>query len=224
MKNKYMLIILTITVLGIFIGVVIKDNSNSSYMSKDKLLKNQIKTVGKSVKSLKKEVNELHKELDNLNEKHRDSKHEQEIKDLKQELSYTDINGKGIYIRIDAENEKIGNIANIVDYNKVLINVINEIKENGGFYISINEERINQYTEIVLAGNHININSTPVAPPYSIKAIGDINKLSKYASYESNYIKSIQLNYPIKVEIKIENNITMKKINLPNKLKYIEGD
>lgn len=184
MKNRYMLIILTSVVLGILIGIVMKDYRRS----------------------------------------HRDTQHEEVILSLKENLSYTDISGKGIYICIDAENEKTGNIANIIDYNKVLVNVVNEIKENGGAYISINEERINQYTEIVLAGNHININSTPIAPPYNIKVIGDMDKLSKYISEESDYLKSIQLNYPINVEIKTEENITMKKMNLPNKLKNIEGE
>ena len=226
MKNRYMLIILTSVVLGILIGIVIKDyrRSHSLYIAKDKLTKMQIKSTDKSIKELKKEVSKLYTDLDNLKEKHRNTEQEKLILNLKETLSYTDISAKGIYICIDAENERIGNIANIIDYNKVLVNIVNEIKENGGVYIAINEERINQYTEIVLAGSHININSIPIAPPYNITVIGDMDKLSKYIKEESEYLKSIQINYPIKVDMKYEENITMKKMNLPNKLKYIEGE
>ncbi|MGL5345948.1 MAG: DUF881 domain-containing protein [Peptostreptococcaceae bacterium] len=226
MKNRYMLIILTSIVLGILIGIVIKDYriSHSLYIAKDKLTKMQIKSTDKSIKELKKEVSKLYSDLDNLKETHIDTQQEEMLESLKENLSYTDISSKGMYICIDAKDEKTGNIANIIDYNKVLVNIVNEIKENGGIHIAINEERINQYTEIVLAGNHININSTPVAPPYNIKVIGDMDKLSKYIKDESEYLKSIQLNYPIKVDVKFKESITMKKMNLPNKLKYIEGD
>lgn len=226
MKNKYMLIILTSALLGIFIGLGMKEPKvkEGSYISKDRLTKNQIKTTEKSIKSLKKESKELHKELDDLKKEYIDTEGMKEIQSLKENLSYTDIEDKGISIKIDALNEEIGNIANFVDYNKILINIINEVKLNGGKFISINGQRINHYSEIILAGNHINVNSTPIAPPYDIKTIGDFDKLSNYIDKESEYLKSIQINYPIKLEMKIEKSITMKKMNISNKLEHIKGE
>ena len=140
---------------------------------------------------------------------------------MKEVLSYTDIKGKGITIIIDALNEDIGNIANTVDYNKILINLVNELKINGGKFISINGQRINQYSAIILAGSHINVNSIPIAQPYEIKVIGDIDKLSSYVNEGNNYIDNIILNYPMKVEYKVEESINMPKIEIPNKLRYI---
>ncbi|MGL5314532.1 MAG: DUF881 domain-containing protein [Peptostreptococcaceae bacterium] len=226
MKNKYMLIILTSAVLGIFIGLELKEPQikEDSYISKDRATKNQINITDKSIKNLEKESEKLHKELDNLKEEHTDTESVEELQSLKEILSYTDLEGEGISIKIDALSEEIGNIANFVDYNKILINIVNEVKSNGGRYISINGQRINHYSEIVLAGNHININSMPVAPPYEIKIIGNFEQLSNYMDKGSKYLNSIQVNYPIKVEMKLEKSITMKKMNLPNKLKYIEGE
>lgn len=223
MKKKYVLIILTSILLGISIGTLIKD-SEDNYVSKDKLTKSQIKSVNKTIKNLNKQKESLEHELENLKSNHKDQEQMTKINDLKEELSYTDIKGDGISIKIDALNDEIGNIANFVDYNKILINIINEAKIKGGKFISINGERINQYTEVVLAGSHININSVPIAPPYDIKIIGDIDRLLTYVEKESSYLKSIQDNYPIKLEMKVEKDIQLNKIRLPNKLNYIEGE
>ncbi len=125
---------------------------------------------------------------------------------------------------VDVVDEKIGNIANLIDYNKILVHIVNELKSEGGEFISINDQRINQYSEIALAGSHININGTPVAQPYVIKVIGDDEKLSDYMEKGSDYLNSIQSKNPIKINLKFDRKINMEKINLPNNIKYIEGE
>lgn len=226
MKREYMLIILISTILGIFMGNMFRDHDEKQnlYTGKDSLAKQEVKIATKSIKNLKHEKESLEDEFESLKNKYEDIDKIKEINKLKEGLSYTDIKGKGIIITVDALNEEVGNIANFVDYNKILINIVNEVKVNGGKHILINGQRINQYSEIVLAGNHININSIPVAPPYEIKAIGDIDKLSVYINKGSDYIENIQKNHPIKLELKIDNNISMDKMNIPNKLKYMKGE
>ncbi|MFR8620415.1 MAG: DUF881 domain-containing protein, partial [Romboutsia timonensis] len=91
-------------------------------------------------------------------------------------------------------------------------------------YISINNQRLNQYSEISLAGSHININSTPIAQPYNINVIGDIDELTDYINKKNTYLDSIGKNYQLKVETKIEKNITIEKMSIINKLEYIEGE
>lgn len=225
MKKKYVLIILTSTVLGLFIGIGLKDYNykDGVYMPKDTLVKKEVKQVNKNIKKLTKSKEKLEEELYGLKTKYEDNEKIEKIEDIKYILSYTNLKNEGIIIKIDGLNEDTGNIANFVDYNKILVNLINEIKINGGEFISINDQRINQYSEIVLAGSHININSVPIAPPYEFKVIGDTKKLEKYIDKDSQYIKSIKNNYPLKIEKKIEKNISMEKMNIPNKLRYIEG-
>ena len=223
MKKKYMLIILASIVLGVLIGSMIKDleSMEGLYTSKDDIAKKEIKMTNKSIKKLQNEKKDLDKEINILREKYTDIDEIKKMDDMKEVLSYTDIKGKGITIIIDALNEDIGNIANTVDYNKILINLVNELKINGGEFISINGQRINQYSAIILAGSHINVNSIPIAQPYEIKVIGDIDKLSSYVNEGNNYIDNIILNYPMKVEYKVEESINMPKIEIPNKLRYI---
>ena len=222
MKKKYVLIILASIVLGVLIGSMIKDleSMEGLYTSKDDIAKKEIKMTNKSIKKLQNEKKDLDKEINILREKYTDIDEIKKMDDMKEVLSYTDIKGKGITIIIDALNEDIGNIANTVDYNKILINLVNELKINGGKFISINGQRINQYSAIILAGSHINVNSIPIAQPYEIKVIGDIDELSSYVNEGNNYIDNIILNYPMKVEYKVEESINMPKIEIPNKLRY----
>lgn len=225
MKRNYMLIILVSAILGIFLGSVLKEHNTQkdNYENKDRLTKKEIRLKYKRVKNLTNEKENLEKEYDKLKKENEKSEDIDIIDVIKEKLSYTDIKGNGVIIKIDALNEEIGNIANFVDYNKILIKLINDLKLHGGEYISINEQRINQYSEITLAGSHINVNSTPIAPPYEIKCIGE--KISQnYVTSLNEYIENIQNNYPIKLEIKLGNSIELKKLNVPNKLKYIEGE
>ena len=194
-EKKYVLIILASIVLGVLIGSMIKDleSMEGLYTSKDDIAKKEIKMTNKSIKKLQNEKKDLDKEINILREKYTDIDEIKKMDDMKEVLSYTDIKGKGITIIIDALNEDIGNIANTVDYNKILINLVNELKINGGKFISIKGQRINQYSAIILAGSHINVNSIPIAQPYEIKVIGDIDKLSSYVNEGNNYIDNIDM-------------------------------
>lgn len=224
MKRNYMLIILASAILGIFLGSILKEHSREvKYYDKDSLTRKEIKISNKVIKNLSKEKEKLEEEYEKLKKENEKVEDIEAVNSIKKELSYTDIKGSGVIIKIDAVNEEIGNIANFVDYNKILIRMINELKQHNGEYIAINEQRINQYSEITLAGSHININSTPIAPPYEIKCIGE--KISKeYINNLDEYVKNLQNNYSLKVEVKIADNIELKKLNVPNKLKYIEGE
>ncbi|MEG0842830.1 MAG: DUF881 domain-containing protein [Romboutsia sp.] len=227
MKRKSVLIILASTILGIFLGGMIREynNKNDSYVDKDSLMKKEQKVTYKNIKSLKKAKEKIEKEYETLKSKHEDKEKLKELENIKEMLSYTDIKGKGIVIELDGLNDDVGNIANYIDYNKILINLVNDLKLNGGNYISINNKRINLYSEIVLAGSHININSTPIAPPYEIKCIGDMENLSYvYLDKGNKYIENIQNNYPLKINIKLDQDMELKKITLPNKLKYIKDE
>lgn len=226
MKRNYMSIIFIVFIIGLLIGILIKDYNKqvSLYVNKDKFIKNEIKSTQKSIKVMGKEKEKIEKEIEILKSKNQNSKVANQVNTLKEILGYIDVKGSGLLINIDAINDEMGNIANSIDYNKILLNVVNEIKINGGEYISINNQRLNQYSEISLAGNHININSTPIAQPYNINVIGDIDKLTDYINKKNTYLDSIGNNYQLKVETKIEKNITIEKLNIINKLENIEGE
>ncbi|WP_303005764.1 DUF881 domain-containing protein [Romboutsia ilealis] len=226
MKRNYMSIIFIVFIIGLLIGILIKDYNKqvSLYVNKDKFIKNEIKSTQKSIKVMGKEKEKIEKEIEILKSKNQNSKVANQVNTLKEILGYIDVKGSGLLIIIDAINDEMGNIANSIDYNKILLNIVNEIKVNGGEYVSINNQRLNQYSEISLAGNHININSTPIAQPYNINVIGDVDKLTDYINKKNTYLDSIGNNYQLRVETKIEKNITIEKLNIINKLENIEGE
>lgn len=228
MKRNYVSIIFTVFIVGVLIGILVKDynNQDTTYMNKDKIIKKEIKTSRKEVRRMNKEKEELEKEKEKLklSLKTQNPDINKELNILKEKLGYTEVKGDGLKITIDSINDEVGNIANMVDYNKILVKLINELKVNGAEFISINNQRINQYSEISLAGSHININSTPIAQPYNISVIGDLNKLNNYIIKKSTYLSSMDKNYDLKVNCKIEKNLSIEKMSIINKLYYIEGE
>lgn len=228
MKRNYVSIIFTVFIAGVLIGILAKDynNQDTTYINKDKIIKKEIKASTKEVKRMNKEKEQLEKEIEKLklSLKTQNPDINKELNILKEKLGYTEVKGDGLKITIDSINDEVGNIANMVDYNKILIKLINELKVNGAEFISINNQRINQYSEISLAGSHININSTPIAQPYNISVIGNLNKLNNYIIKKSTYLSSIDKNYDLKVNCKIEKNLSIEKMSIINKLYYIEGE
>lgn len=229
MKKNYMFIILASTILGILVGTVLRDYNDRDiqHTYKDSLIKREIRASKKSIKNLIKEkeiLQEESKDLKNNLKKVEIKEEYSKLESLKENLAYTDIRGDGVVVNIDAIDDSIGNIADIIDNNKVLINIVNDLRRNGGEHISINNERINQYSQIVLAGNHINIGSVSIAPPYKIECIGQTRQLSNYIKEENGYLNGIKQNYPLNVTTKAQENIDMGKVKMPNELKYLESE
>ncbi|AKL94117.1 hypothetical protein CACET_c06070 [Clostridium aceticum] len=96
---------------------------------------------------------------------------------------YQDLVGPGVKITLESMLEE--NIALVVEQKKYLINLINELKTAGGEAISINNHRITSRSEVTLAGNHINVNMTAIAPPYTIRVIGNTEGFQRYTNHRT---------------------------------------
>ncbi len=112
------------------------------------------------------------------------------LKDLKLKVSdfrilagHHELVGPGISITLTSIAEE--NIADIMEQKRYLVNLINELRMTGAEGLSINNYRITSRSEVTLAGNHINVNATAIAPPYVIKAIGNPSAFKRYATYKT---------------------------------------
>ena len=115
------------------------------------------------------------------------------------------VKGPGVIITIEGSTDD--NIAYIVEQRRYLLNLVNELKVFGAEVISINNHRIINRSDIVLAGNHINVNATPIAPPYVIRVIGDTQNLRRYIDYRTvlfELMKRDNINYDIKFTDDVE--------------------
>jgi len=98
-------------------------------------------------------------------------------------------------------------LKNITDEH--LLKVVNELNSAGAEAVAINGQRILTVSEIRLAGNHINVNATPVSPPYHIAAIVNGAELKSRLEIKGGIVEF--LNEPgVSVEIQIK-----EKVEIP---------
>lgn len=87
---------------------------------------------------------------------------------------YTDLEGPGIVLEInDPITDYNQGYYSIVDEVELILQVISILNAADAEAISINGERFSSFTEIVRAGDHIEINGVTNNAPITIKAIGN---------------------------------------------------
>lgn len=210
--------------IGFFIGGQLENglsgNMESDFTTRELLSqinKEQatINNVEKRIKILKKDYNKI---LKTYTTDENDVLKEQS--DAKMAIAGLQmISGEGIVIKIDSFNEE--NIATKMESKKIFLNIVNDAKKANAEAISINEQRIVNYSDISLAGSLININNTPIAPPYEIKIVGNSEKLSDYFLKKSNYISLIEKAFGIEVNLKKSSKTTVPSLNTQKKFAYI---
>ena len=89
---------------------------------------------------------------------------------------FTAVQGVGIRIEIDNSPTADPDTEHIRDSDLALL--VNGLWTAGAEAISINQQRISASTAIRNSGTAIEINSTGIAPPYVVQAIGNIDTLS----------------------------------------------
>ncbi|ABR47410.1 protein of unknown function DUF881 [Alkaliphilus metalliredigens QYMF] len=137
---------------------------------------------------------------------------------------HTDVEGPGMIITIEGPSDE--NIAVFVQQRKYLLNLINELKVFGGEVISINNQRITKRSEVTLAGNHINVNTIPIAPPYVIRVIGNTREFNRYIDYRTVLFESMVAD-GLKYTITFEEQLSISKIKREKPIRFltpIEGE
>ena len=111
----------------------------------------------------------------------------------------TALEGPGVTITLDDnKNILIGDDPNryVIHYENLLF-IINDLRNAGAEAISINGQRIVVSSEIRCVGNVILINTTRLAPPFEISAIGNPTTLAEAIEYSSTY-QQLQLSgFPV---------------------------
>ncbi|AHM56914.1 putative membrane protein [Peptoclostridium acidaminophilum DSM 3953] len=226
MKNKINLMVLMIVLLGILMGIQFKAGYNERFESS---------FIDREITA---QVNQIRKENTQLSDTIRAAKHrvslyensaqeespeikklKKEVEDMKLTLGYVEALGSGLIIKIDTNRDE--NLGFIMEEKKWFLLLINDIRYYGGEAISINGQRISPYTEIVLAGNHININSVPIVQPYEISVLGDIDRLGRYINDDNILIESMRKAYDMDISIKKSGNMSIPKLEDEKKLKYV---
>lgn len=134
---------------------------------------------------------------------------QKQLDELKILAGLTPLTGPGIIITLDdnkagAEAAKTSSPAtynpeNYIIHDKNLLYLVNALKAAGAEGIAINDQRLVTSSDIRCVGTVILVNSTRLAPPYEIKAVGDPEKLEGAIlnSEEFIYLKSRE--FPVKL-------------------------
>ncbi len=188
MKEHKWIVMGIFALVGLSIGLLfsIEDPSAAEENQEERAYEQEIEELTSVNDNLRQRIQEVQEEVENLEtdlpaENVALTTLRQEIRTFEMLAGRPDVTGPGVEIILSSSNDE--NIAMIVDYKKYLINLINELRVFGGEAIEINGHRIVDRTEVTLAGNHINVNSTPIAPPYEIKSIGNLRELEQYVEY-----------------------------------------
>lgn len=104
----------------------------------------------------------------------------------------TALEGPGIVIKIDDNHAGMSAAPNddpnryVIHYENLLY-LVNDLRNAGAEGIGINGQRIVVSSEIRCVGNVIMVNTTRLAPPFEISAIGDPTALEEAISSSSTY-------------------------------------
>ncbi|NLW24884.1 MAG: DUF881 domain-containing protein [Clostridia bacterium] len=153
----------------ILVGIINNlENEISTYQERIAEIKAEIETIEDVTASYQDDIKYL----------------QQKVQKAKLQAGLTNVKGRGIRITLDDNKSGLLLAPNddpnryIIHYENIL-NIITELKLGRAEAISVNGQRIVSTSEIRCVGNVILVNTTRLAPPFEIKAIGDPDRLEE---------------------------------------------
>jgi uncharacterized protein YlxW (UPF0749 family) len=125
---------------------------------------------------------------------------------------YQEVEGAGIILEINDPpvDLQFGDSYSIVDELDLILQIISVLNAADAEAISINDQRYTSYTEIVRAGNHIEINGVSTNSPITIKAIGNPATLESALAIKMGVVWQLRkLDYL--VHLTQDNNVVIPK-------------
>ncbi|KAB3530262.1 DUF881 domain-containing protein [Alkaliphilus serpentinus] len=229
MKNKivHLTLMVFFILFGLLVGIQlnthekIQPNSFNNNINNDSDI-SEINALRKNNKEMRQNIQELEARVEEF-EKERATesiplkKLRADVNQFKLLSGHMAVTGPGIIITI--EGEEGVNIAPVIDDKRYLINLVNELRVFGAEVITINDNRITARSEIIRAGNHINVNGMPISPPYTVGAIGDVNALKRYVEYRT-LIFSLMSNDGIESKIDFSENMEIPKVTKEKPIQF----
>ena len=125
---------------------------------------------------------------------------------------YVDLEGPGIILEINdpPADLQFGDEYSIVSDLDAILQIVSVLNAADAEAISINDQRYTAFTEIVKAGNHIEINGVSTSSPIIIKAIGDPSILESALAIKGGIVWQLR-NYDYIVHLTQDQNVQIPK-------------
>lgn len=145
-------------------------------------------------------------------------------------LGLTDVSGSGIVITLKDNNtvkrsniSPLDNIELYLVHAGDLVEVVNALRNAGAEAISINGQRITNYTSIYCAGNVVVVNGEKISSPVEIKAIGSPELLYGSITIPGGYLELME-ETGVMVEVKKSDNISIGKYERVLNTQYMRNE
>lgn len=194
-KTWHVSITIVCVLSGILFAVNLRSHAKVEYNPISQRNENLVKMIRAQEKNnheLEDEITATRKKLEEFQKFHsagqsRLTELQSDILEAKKNAGLTALKGPGVTITLadkKAEAEvamKSGttSLETFLIHDDDIISIINDLRAAGAEAISVNGLRIVSTTDIKCAGYVILVNTTRLAPPYTIKAIGDSVKLEE---------------------------------------------
>lgn len=207
-----------ITLVCVFIGFLLAQEFKTQSYYLQNSTDDRSEVLISLITNLEAETSSQEERLTNLRQEtehiiSQSSNDESQLSALQEELmadqalaGLTALEGPGIVVSLDDHSAGLAAAptedANryIIHYDK-LLNIVNDLRSANAEAISINGQRVVASSEIRCVGNVILVNTTRLAPPFEISAIGDTTALERAinssSSYESLRVSGFPVNYQL---------------------------
>lgn len=221
-KKGTLVITIVSTILGIVLALQIKTVSNTIG---DEVLPTQraqqlaleLKKVQEERDAAVKALNEAENKIAQYEKGEADNNVyvENLYKDLEKYRAlagYVDLEGPGIILEIEDPpmDVQYGIEYSIVDDLDLILQTVSVLNAAQAEAISINDQRYTAYTEIVRAGDHIEVNGVSINSPIVIKAIGDPDTLESALSIKRGIVWTLRY-YDYTVNLVKDQNVKIPK-------------
>ncbi len=151
-----------------------------------------------------------------------DAAEKQAIYELRLRSGQLPLSGPGVIVTIDDSKtaSKAGDNQNLyIIHDDDLLKVVNELRAAGAEALSINGQRLVATSEIRCAGPTLSVNNVRSAPPYEIRAIGDVETLEKALRMRGGVADTLQV-WGIQIDIKTAEQVTVPAYKGVGQMQY----
>lgn len=199
-RTVYVSITVVAVVLGLAMAVQFRTTNASGngvpFTREDELVAER-KQLEKELVEIREEVIDLSVKLDRAGTGQSEANEvlEKELALLKRYAGFVPVSGPGVEVVLETppKNAKLGTAQDLKNVTgEDLIKIVNSMLSAGAEAVSINGQRYLSISEIRLAGSHININATPLSPPYRVSAIGNAAALRNRLEIREGHVEFLR--------------------------------
>jgi len=214
-KITYKSLVTCTAILGILISLQLKtinlENNGMTTSKEGEQLAVELRGLNKEEEELRLEIDDIKDKIDEYKVDQGDSKLESEIKKYETLSGYTDVEGKGIEIKIKQNKDVELDSSQSIIYNyDLILSMINKLNSAQANAISVNGERIVANTYIHLKEDALFINDIKIIEPILINTIGNPDTLASALQIKYGIVWEMEKYYNVDIEIEKKEKI---KIN-----------